>query len=166
MPIASANSSGRVQHNFMIQQSTNWTMTNNKRCRGGLRWQQQQKRGTEKKDNNLIFGDSSLCFIRNTIFTQNRESWLQGMFMPRQRLVGKFVSEFRGIPWLFQFRTFWTPEFSSKIYFSDPKMFSRQFVTHSCRFGMLSRDRFFQFHESENIPAFFFLPAIITSTCF
>jgi hypothetical protein len=106
MPIASANSSGRVQHNFMIQQSTNWTMTNNKRCRGGLRWQQQQKRGTEKKDNNLIFGDSSLCFIRNTIFTQNRESWLQGMFMPRQRLVGKFVSEFRGIPWLFQFRTF------------------------------------------------------------
>ncbi len=36
-------------------------------------------------------------------------------------------SEFRGIPRLFQFWTFWTPEFLSEFYFSDRKMCSRQF---------------------------------------
>ncbi len=35
--------------------------------------------------------------------------------------------QFRGIPQLFRFRTFWTPDFSSEFYFSDRKMCSRQF---------------------------------------
>ncbi len=38
-------------------------------------------------------------------------------------------SEFRRILRLIQFRTFWTPEFSSESYFSNPKMCSRQFWT-------------------------------------
>ncbi len=42
-------------------------------------------------------------------------------------------SEFRGIPRFFQFRTFWTPEFSSEFYFSDRKMCSRQFTTSQKR---------------------------------
>jgi hypothetical protein len=36
-------------------------------------------------------------------------------------------SEFCGIPRLFRFWTFWTPEFSSEFYFSHRKMCSRQF---------------------------------------
>ncbi len=36
-------------------------------------------------------------------------------------------------------------------------MCSCQFGTRSCQFGILSRHQFFQFHESENVPAFFFL---------
>ncbi len=63
--------------------------------------------------------------------------------------------EFRGIPWLIQFRTFWTPEFSSGFYFSDRKMCSRQFWTRLLRFRILSCLRFFQFHESENVPAIY-----------
>jgi hypothetical protein len=44
------------------------------------------------------------------------------------RLLGwEIHSEFRGIPRLFRFRTFWTPEFSSEFYLSDRKMCSRQF---------------------------------------
>ncbi len=62
-------------------------------------------------------------------------------------------SEFRRIPWLFWFWTFWTPEFSSEFYFSDRKMCSCQFWTRFFRFGILSRHLFFQFHESENILA-------------
>ncbi len=62
-------------------------------------------------------------------------------------------SEFRGIPRLFQFRTFWTPEFSSEFYFSDRKMCSCQFWTRFFQFGILSRHRLFRFHESENVPA-------------
>jgi hypothetical protein len=38
-------------------------------------------------------------------------------------------SEFRGIPQLFRFWTFWTPEFSSEFYFFNRKMCSRQFWT-------------------------------------
>jgi hypothetical protein len=34
-------------------------------------------------------------------------------------------------------------------------MCSCQFVTHSCQFGILSRNQFFQFYESENVPAIF-----------
>ncbi len=64
-------------------------------------------------------------------------------------------SEFRGIPQLFQFQTFWTPEFSSEFYFSDRKMCSRQFVTYSRRFRILSHHQLFRFHELENVPAFF-----------
>jgi hypothetical protein len=41
------------------------------------------------------------------------------------------------------------------IHFSNRKRCSPQFVTHSCRFGILSYHWFFQFHASENIPAFF-----------
>ncbi len=33
-----------------------------------------KEKGTEKKENNLVFGDSSLCFIRNTIFMCEVES--------------------------------------------------------------------------------------------
>jgi hypothetical protein len=62
-------------------------------------------------------------------------------------------SGFHGIPRLFQFRTFWTPEFSSEFYFSDHKMCSHQFRTHFSRFGILSQYRLFRFHESENVPA-------------
>ncbi len=47
--------------------------------------------------------------------------------------------EFRGIPRLFQFWTFWTPEFSSEFYFSDRKMCSLQFRTRFFRFGIPSR---------------------------
>ncbi len=61
--------------------------------------------------------------------------------------------EFRRIPQLLRFRTFWTPEFSSEFFFSDRKMCSRQFWTCFFRFGILSRHLFFRFHESENIPA-------------
>jgi hypothetical protein len=32
-----------------------------------------KEKGTEKKDNDLVFGDSSLYFMRNTIFTWSRE---------------------------------------------------------------------------------------------
>ncbi len=61
--------------------------------------------------------------------------------------------ELRWIPWLFQFWTFWTPEFSSEFYFLIIKMCSRQFWTHFLRFRILSCHWFFRFHESENIPA-------------
>ncbi len=62
-------------------------------------------------------------------------------------------SELHGIPRLFQFRTFWTPKFSSEFYFSDCKMCSRQFWTRFFRFRILSCHQLFQFHESENVPA-------------
>jgi hypothetical protein len=39
----------------------------------------------------------------------------------------EICSEFRGILQLFQFWTFWTPEFSSEFYFFNRKMCSRQF---------------------------------------
>ncbi len=65
----------------------------------------------------------------------------------------EICSEFRIIPQLFRFRTFWTPEFSLK--FSDRKMCSGKFRTHSHWFGILSRHQFFQFYESENVPAIF-----------
>ncbi len=61
-------------------------------------------------------------------------------------------SEFRGIPQLIWFRTFWTPEFSLEFYFSDRKMCSRQFWTRFFRFRILSCHRFFRFQESENVP--------------
>jgi hypothetical protein len=64
-------------------------------------------------------------------------------------------SEFRGILRSIWFRTFWTPEFSLEFYFSDRKMCSSQFWSHFFRFRMLSRHLFFQFHESENVPAMF-----------
>jgi hypothetical protein len=32
-----------------------------------------KEKGTEKKDDDLVFGDSILFFIRNTIFTWSRE---------------------------------------------------------------------------------------------
>ncbi len=57
--------------------------------------------------------------------------------------------EFRGIPRLIRFRTFWTPKFSSEFYSSNCKMCSHQFWTQFLRFGILSRHRFFWFHESE-----------------
>jgi hypothetical protein len=50
--------------------------------------------------------------------------------------------------------------------FPDRKICSRQFGTYSHQFGILSCHRFFQFHESENVPTFVFWPAIITSTHF
>ncbi len=88
----------------------------------------------------------------------------------------EICSEFRGILQLFQFRTFWTPEFSSKFYLNDCKICSCQFVTRSCQFGILSRHWFFQFHALENVPAFFlahqhhiylfWVPTNITSTHF
>ncbi len=62
-------------------------------------------------------------------------------------------SEFRGIPQLFQFWTFWTPKFSSEFYFSDCKMCSRQFWTRFFRFGILSHHRLFRFDESKDVPA-------------
>jgi hypothetical protein len=31
-----------------------------------------KEKGTEKKDNDLVFGNSSMCFIRNSIVTQSR----------------------------------------------------------------------------------------------
>jgi hypothetical protein len=40
-------------------------------------------------------------------------------------------------------------------YFSNPEMCSHQFGTRSHWFGILSCHQFFQFHESENIPAIF-----------
>jgi hypothetical protein len=46
---------------------------------------------------------------------------------PHVSLGWKIRLEFRGIPQLFRFWTFWTPEFSSEFYFSDRKMCSRQF---------------------------------------
>ena len=70
-------------------------------------------------------------------------------------------SEFRGIPRLIRFRTFWTPKFSSEFYFSDHKMCSRQFWTIFFRFGILSRHLFFWFHESEMFPpSVFFRPTM------
>ncbi len=45
----------------------------------------------------------------------------------QQKLGWEIHSEFCRIPQLFKFWTFWTPEFSSEFYFSDPKMCSRQF---------------------------------------
>ncbi len=60
--------------------------------------------------------------------------------------------EFCRILRLIWFRTFWTLEFSSEFYFSARKMCSRQFWTRFLRFGILSCHRFFQFHESENVP--------------
>ncbi len=65
----------------------------------------------------------------------------------------KICLEFRGIPRLFWFWTFWTLEFSSEFYFSDHKMCSPLFWTRFFQFGILSRHRLFRFHESENIPA-------------
>ncbi len=53
----------------------------------------------------------------------------------------------------FQFQTLWTLEFSSELYFSNHKMYSRQFGTCSPQFKILSRHRFFKFHELENVPA-------------
>jgi hypothetical protein len=55
-------------------------------------------------------------------------------------------------------------------FFSYCKMCSRQFVTRSRRFGILSPHQFFRFHESENVPAFnfFCLPLshiLILSRC-
>ncbi len=75
-------------------------------------------------------------------------------------------SEFRRIPQLFQSRTFSTPEFSSELHFSDRKICCRWFRTRSCQFVILSHHQFFQFHESENVPALFFGPPKITSTHF
>ncbi len=62
-------------------------------------------------------------------------------------------SEFRGILQLFQFWTFWTPEFSLEFYFSDRKMCSHQICTRFFLFGILSCHQLFWFHESENVPA-------------
>ncbi len=48
--------------------------------------------------------------------------------------------------------------FNSRIViriFSDHKICSRQFVTRSCRFRILSRHWFFRFHELENVTAIF-----------
>ncbi len=63
--------------------------------------------------------------------------------------------EFCWILRLIQFRTFWTPEFSSEFYFFDCKMCSCQFWTRFLRFRILSRHRFFRFHEWENVPAIY-----------
>jgi hypothetical protein len=41
--------------------------------------------------------------------------------------------------------------FHRNFYFSNRKMCSRQFGTRSHWFGILSRHRFFRFHESENV---------------
>jgi hypothetical protein len=71
----------------------------------------------------------------------------------RPHLGWEIHSEFRGIPRLFQFWTFWTPEFSSEFYFSDLKMCSCQFWTRFFWFGILSHHQLFQFHELENVPA-------------
>jgi hypothetical protein len=46
--------------------------------------------------------------------------------------------------------------FSSEFNFSNCKMCSHQFGTQSCQFRILSHHRFFQFHELENLPTFFF----------
>ncbi len=60
-------------------------------------------------------------------------SWLEshvGLDCISTRSLGWEIRlEFCGIPRLIQFRTFWTPEFSSEFYFSDLKMCSRQFWT-------------------------------------
>ncbi len=73
-------------------------------------------------------------------------------------------SEFRRIPQLIRFQTFWTPKLSSEFYFTDRKMCSRQFWTRFFRFGILSRHRFFRFHESENVPAIFVSGIILRQT--
>jgi hypothetical protein len=67
-------------------------------------------------------------------------------------------SEFHGIPQLFQFWTFSTPEFSSEFHFSDCKICSCQFGTRSRQFEILSCHRFFQFHKSEHVPVIFVCP--------
>ncbi len=73
------------------------------------------------------------------------------------RILGwEIHSEFCVILQLFQFWTFWTPEFSLEFYFSNRKMFSHQFWTRFLWFGILSCHWFFRFHESKNVPAFFF----------
>ncbi len=81
-----------------------------------------------------------------------KEKWKE---MPRIncRLGWEIHSEFRWIPQLFQFWTFWTLEFPSEFYFSDCKMCSLQFWTYFFRFRILSRHWLFQFHELENVPA-------------
>ncbi len=68
---------------------------------------------------------------------------------------GPWLGNPLGIPWLFRFRMFWNPELSLEFYFSDRKMSSRQFRTRFCRFRILTRHQFFQFHESENVPTIY-----------
>ncbi len=102
------------------------------------------------------------CFKLYKLFFNVLEPWLvtclpfmrwQYPWVVPSKLGWEIRSEFRGIPQLFRFWTFWTPEFSSEFYFSDRKMYSRQFWTRFFRFGILSRHQLFRFHESENVPA-------------
>ncbi len=66
-------------------------------------------------------------FLVNTLLL----SWYhKHSFTPYPSLLGWEISlEFRGIPPLIRFWTFWTSEFSSEYYFSDCIMYSRQFWT-------------------------------------
>ncbi len=98
----------------------------------------------------------------------SRWTWLlpqQTNLTPPLRLGWEIYLEFHGIPGLFQFWTFWSPEFSSEFYFFDCKMCSRQFWTHFFQFGILFCHRFFWFRESENVPAIWhnFVPTYIYS---
>jgi hypothetical protein len=62
------------------------------------------------------------------------------------RLGSEIRSGFHGIPQLFQFQTFSTPEFSSVFHFSDCKICSCQFGICSPQFGILSCHQLFQLH--------------------
>ncbi len=88
MPIASTNSGGYC-NTFLRSnnQLTGWWPTTNdaeEACVGD----DNKEKWTEKEDNYLVFGDSSLCYIRNTIFTWSGKLWWGhtplGRLMPRQ----------------------------------------------------------------------------------
>ncbi len=90
--------------------------------------------------------------------------WCNYIMVEADGLGWEICLEFHGIPRLIRFRTFWTPEFSSEIYFYDRKMYSHQFWTHFIRFRILFRHELFQFHELENVPAIFVSGIILRQT--
>ncbi len=68
--------------------------------------------------------------------------------------------EFRGIPGLIQFWTFWNPEFSSKFYFSNRKMCSRQFKHVSSNLESSPAINFSDFMNWKTFPpSHFFWPS-------
>jgi hypothetical protein len=97
-----------------------------------------------------VFSCNNLC--KKLIFFLDLMSILM-MKVLLCKLGWEICLESHGILRLIQFRTFWTPEFSSKFYFSDRKMCSRQIWTHYFLFGILFCHLFFQYHELENVPA-------------
>ncbi len=123
---------------------------------------QESDRVTDKKD--YVLCHVSFQSTGGTNISTVNALLLVDLYVRDCSLGWEIRSKFCGIPQLIRFRTFWTPEFLSEFYFSDRKMCSLQFWTRFFQFRILSRHQFFQFHESENVPAIFVSGIILRQT--